>query len=176
MSDNIKYYQTIPELGIVGRMNTPEEFDAIGLPKKLNRLTVLDIGCNIGAFIVEANKRKARWVDGVEPNIDWRLLAKGIMDELCIGATIYKDIDEIPEKALEQDWYDVVLLLSITHLVDNPQELIDKAWGLTNNGGLLIIEVNDRLQGKEVKLPKEAKLYGKNKDNRSVYHCVKNSS
>lgn len=33
--DAISFYQTIPQLGIKGRIDTPSEFDLIGLPKTL---------------------------------------------------------------------------------------------------------------------------------------------
>lgn len=166
MSDNVYYYQSIPELGIKGRMDTPKEFDLIGLPKDLKGWTVLDIGCNIGAFLFECAKRGASELNGVEPNNDWRWLAVGILEEESrvefVG--ISDDLDgEFPN--------DLVLLLSVTHLIDNPQETIDKAWKLTRK--LLIIEVNDRLQTIPIKLPEGAKLYGKNKDNRSVWHCYR---
>ena len=58
-------------------------------------------------------------------------------------------------------------------LIDEPQKLIDEAWKRTKKGGLLIVEVNDRLQERQIKLPEEAVLYGKNKDNRSVWHIEK---
>lgn len=169
MSDNINYYQSIPELGIKGRMNTPEEFDKIGLPKDLMGWDVLDVGCNIGAFLLEASHRRARKLWGVEPNNDWRWLATGILNEYYWTNNIIltPDIKGIYGKA------DLVLLLSVTHLIDNPQKLINETWNKTKK--LLIIEVNDRLQKIPIKLPEGAKLYGKNKDNRSVYHCVKNN-
>ena len=174
MSDIIKYYQTIPELGIKGRMNTPEEFDLIGLPKNLTGKNVLDIGCNMGAFLFESIARNANAIIGVEPNNDWRWLAWGILSETDYKEfEIFRNLNEVPNYH-----YDLVLLLSVTHLdeVDNPQAIVDKAWELTAEGGLLIVEINDRLQRKEVKLPNGKKLFGKNKDNRSVYHCIKNNA
>lgn len=172
MSDKIGYYQTIPELGIKGRMDTPKEFDLIGLPKDLNHYSILDIGCNTGAFLVEAHKRGAIYVCGVEHDLDWRLLAHGVFKELLFDDGFYNLYDSIDKV---EETYNVVLLLSVLHLVDNPQELLEKALDKTETGGLLIVEINDRLQEKKVKLPKEAVLYGKNKDNRSVYHIVKNN-
>lgn len=167
MSDNVYYYQSIPELGIKGRMDTPKEFDLIGLPKDLAGWQVLDIGCNIGAFLLETKKRGAGVLNGVEPNNDWRWLARGIIEEECWDCEINLK-KQLIDFAYESD---LVLLLSITHLIDNPQETIDKAWNLTRK--LLIIEVNDRLQTIPIKLPEGAKLYGKNKDNRSVWHCYR---
>lgn len=168
MSDIVKYYQTIPELGIYGRMNTPEEFERIGLPQDLKRWSVLDIGCNIGAFLLECHKRGATTLSGIEPNNDWRWLCEGIFYEKNIEAAIGTDIDDVIEP------HDLVLLLSISHLVYDPQSLVDKAWKFTKK--LFILEVNDRLQTKDFTIPIDAKRFvriGKNKDNRSVYHLWK---
>lgn len=168
MSENVYYYQSIPQLGIKGRQNTQEEFDKIGLPRKMDGWCVLDIGCNIGAFLLECSIRGADCLNGVEPNVDWRLIANGVAQE-------FDDFFDIKEDLIRNDYvmheFNLVLLLSVTHLVYNPQEIVDKAWELTAKDGLLIVEINDRLQVKEVKLPDGAKLYGKNKDNRSVWHC-----
>lgn len=165
----IDFYQTIPELNIVGRMNTPEEFDKIGLPRHLDGLSVLDIGCNTGAFMIECINRGAEVCTGIEPDLNWRLLANGIMAELEIDnkCFIRKDLDEVELP------YDLILLLSVTHVTDNPQELIDKAYKKLNTMGMMIVEINDRLQKEPIKLPKSAKFYGKNKDDRSVYWITK---
>ena len=167
----IDYYQTIRELNIVGRFNTPEEFEKIGLPKDLTDWSVLDIGCNIGAYMLECYKRGARRVDGVEPNLEWRLLAHGVLIESGLTEphvySLYKNIHE-PEWAR-----DLVLLLSVTHVVEGitGQEILDRAWTLTKK--LLIVEINDRLQKEEIKLPEGAVFFGKSKDNRSVWHIWK---
>jgi SAM-dependent methyltransferase len=172
----IDYYQTIPELNIKGRMDTSKEFSKIGLPKDLTNKSVLDIGCNIGAFLIEAKLRGARNISGVESNFDWRILAKGIMVELNIdefnGVPIYKSVEELTPFS---DSADVVLLLSVTHVIEEMtgQDILDKAYKLTKYGGLLIVEINDRLQKQELVFPPNGKLFGKNKDNRSVWHFYK---
>lgn len=165
MSDKINYYQSIPELGIKGRMDTPKEFTKIGLPKDLDGWMVMDIGCNIGAFMVECLKRKAHLVMGFEPDMDWRLIARGVLRESAVGDRFFitgDSFEYLPS-------CDLVLLLSVLHLVEKPQEVLDLAWSKTRK--LLIVEVNDRLQEKKIKLPEGAKVYGKNKDNRTVWHC-----
>src|SRR5438552_2448312 len=71
---DLPHYQTIPDLGIKGRMDTTIEFDAIGFPKDLSgsgNRKLLDIGCNAGAFMLEALKRGAGYVVGVDHNEDW---------------------------------------------------------------------------------------------------------
>lgn len=168
MSDIVKYYQTIPELGIYGRMNTPEEFDKIALPEDLKGWSVLDIGCNIGAFMVECIKRGANGCAGIEPNREWRMIANGVIAELGLEqCAVFGSIENSDPEM------DLVLLLSISHLVDDPQFIIDTAWKHT--GKLMILEVNDRLQTIPFSMPnaREIKRIGKNKDNRSVYHLWK---
>lgn len=160
----MNYYQTIPELGLEGRMNTPEEFEKIKLPKDLKGKSLLDIGCNMGAFLIEAIKRGAR-AEGIEPAVEWRVLAKGIALELGYFPIVYEKKEDVIRN------YDVVLLLSILHNVGYPQELLNWAWEHTDK--LLIVEINDRLQSDKVKLPEGAVKVGTNKDNRSVWHIKK---
>jgi 2-polyprenyl-3-methyl-5-hydroxy-6-metoxy-1,4-benzoquinol methylase len=162
----LEFYQTIPKLKIVGRMNTPEEFSKIGLPEDLRGKTLLDIGCNSGAFMVEAMERGAR-AEGVENDLIWRVIARGNLIELDLPHKVYADYKECKRN------YDVILLLSVLHVTDKPQELMDWAYEHTNN--LLIVEINDRLQHEPVNLPKEAVYYGINKDKRTVYHVTKNN-
>jgi len=171
MSDIVNYYQSIPELRIKGRMNTPQEFERIGLPKDLKDKNVLDVGCNTGAFLLECERRGAALLIGIEPNDDWRWLACGILKENIHPDrlwNVYPYIDII-----EFGQYDLVLLLSILHLIDNPNILLVKAYEKTKRGGLLIVEINDRLQKIPITIPKGGRLYGKNKDGRSVWHCKK---
>jgi SAM-dependent methyltransferase len=173
-----EFYQTIPELDIKGRFDTTKEFENIGMPRNMELQTVLDIGCNTGAFLIEAGKRGACDLYGLEPNPMWRLMAQGCYweyykyhlrpDEEFPDLIIFWDLDDLYSCG---GAYDLVLLLSVLHLVKNPQEILDKAWELT--GALLIVEINDRLQKIPIKLPKEATFYGFNKDHRSVYHCIK---
>ena len=174
----IPYYQSIPELGIKGRYNAPEEFDKIGLPKDLEGWDVLDIGCNIGAFLLECDWRGAYSITGVEVDDYFRAEAEDVMEKMGVpkeNFMIFKDLDSL-EREIGGLTYDLVLLLSVTHVVEgmSGQEILDKAWALTKR--LLIVEINDRLQKEKIVLPEGAKFYGKNKDERSVYHIFKNNN
>jgi predicted rRNA methylase YqxC with S4 and FtsJ domains len=162
----INFYQSIPELNIKGRFDMEAQFKAIGLPEDLKGQSVLDIGCNTGAFLIEALKRGASKCVGVEVNQNWRLLGNGIMVELDLPIRIYSRI-----KPTEK--FDVVLLLSVTHVAEgiSGQDLLNQAYKIANK--LLILEINDRLQKEKLILPQGAKLYGANKDNRSVYKIFK---
>lgn len=166
----IQYYQSIPELGIKGRMDTPVEFDAVGLPKDLTGWSALDIGSNMGAFCIEMKRRGARPIHGVEPNKDWRIIADGILSQFEVrDGEVYPiaymdDLVNAPPS-------DLVLLLSVTHVIDNGQELLKQAWKKTRR--LMILEVNHRLEKKKLEIPAHFTLYGKNKDGRNVYHASK---
>jgi SAM-dependent methyltransferase len=173
----INYYQSIKELGIVGRFDTDKEFDKIGLPKDLRGNNVLDIGCNIGAFLVECNKRGAMSLAGVEVNKEARLKAKEVLSKFGVSSSrfiLFEDIASLMQ-GIQGCHFDLVLLLSVTHVAEGMtgQEILDKAWELTD--GLLIVEINDRLQKEKIVLPEGVVLYGKNKDDRSVYHISKNN-
>jgi SAM-dependent methyltransferase len=175
---NFEWYQTIPELDIEGRMNTPGEFEKIGLPKSMPDWEVLDIGCNTGAFLIECYKRGASRLCGVEPNKMWRTLAQGVWweyERYCVAPNKFHEVDYMIFENFNEAYttgggYNLVLLLSVTHVCEgiSSQELLDKALELTT--GLLILEVNDRLQTEQLVLPDNAVLFGKNKDDRSVYH------
>ncbi len=169
----IKYYQSIPELGVMGRMNTPKEFDKIGLPKDLKGKSVLDVGCNMGAFLLECYKRKAEMLIGIEPNQIWRWLASGMLKENIHPDAQWNVIPSI--NMIDFGVYDLVLCLSVTHVSETRtgQGVVDTAWSKVKKGGMLILEINDRLQQEKLKLPGEAGFYGKNKDNRSVWHIAK---
>lgn len=172
----MNYYQTIPKLDIKGRMNTPEEFEKIGLPANLDNANVLDIGCNMGAFMMECIERGAKLVRGVEPDFETRLMANGAFRELRISnkCKTFKNIVEI--RAIPQ--YDLILMLSVLHVMvmGNPQTYLNYVYEtLLKPGGLLIVEINDRLQKEPIKLPEGFVYYGRNKDNRSVYHLFKSN-
>lgn len=162
----IDFYQTIKELDVKGRFDVEEQVKAIGLPEDLTGMSVLDIGCNTGAFLLEAYKRGATTLVGEEVNNVWRWLGNGMMQELDVPVRIYR-------KVRNDDRFDVVLLLSVTHVAEGitGQDLLDRAYKMAKK--LLIVEINDRLQTEKLVLPKGGKLYGKNKDNRSVYTFVK---
>lgn len=189
MSDIINYYQTIPELGIKGRMNTPEEFEKIGFPKKIGidyridgvhkRDKVLDVGCNNGAFLIEAIKRGAGYIVGIDINPIWTQRAVDALTKVfpkwrTRGQIINDDAFSVLKTlGLGTRRFDFILCLSVCHLVDNPNELINLCVNALYPKGLLILEINDRLQTIPIKLPDGAKFFGKNKDNRSVWHIWK---
>lgn len=177
-------YQTIPELGVKGRMDTTIEYEAIGLPLQFEKTRgkVLDIGCNEGAFMLECLKRGAKYVVGVDESQEWvdrakktmayakeELKVAGLSNVICSDAYVYL-------KKFGSPWikkFDYVLLLSVTHLVDDPDKLLKYALNATIPGGMLILEVNHRLEKNKLTLPDNAKFIGKNKDDRSIYHITK---
>ncbi len=164
-------------------MDTPKEFDKIGLPKDLEDKNVLDIGCNAGAFLIESYKRGAKKVIGIEINPDWRIVAQGMWHEACDyfafsdprAFECFTSVPDLLDYELFPHEYDLVLCLSVTHVstVQTSQQVLNGAWERVKKGGLLIVEVNDRLQEKKIQLPGEAMQFGTNKDNRSVWHITK---
>lgn len=176
-------YQTIPELGIKGRMDTTQEYAKIGLPKDLTNQQVLDIGCNEGAYMLECLKRKASLVVGVDESLEWTTRARDVLADKNnsyggIAQLHTTDaIEYLEKKSFEKDTftYNLILCLSVSHLVKYPHTLVYGSMRLLAPGGLLIFEVNDRLQTIPLQIPESFKLYGKNKDNRSVYHYVKDN-
>lgn len=183
----INFYQSIPALGIKGRFNTPEEFDSIGMPQSFaekGHRKVLDIGCNIGAFMIEALKRGAGYVVGVDTDPNFTLLAERYLHELYPKPIRWsvRNQDAFDflrglikrQKIFNTGYFNYIFCLSITHVCGgDPSELIQLCMRALYPKGVLILEINDRLQKEEVILPEGSVFYGKNKDNRTVYHITK---
>lgn len=181
---DLPHYQTIPELGIKGRMDTTIEFKAIGLPDNFDKKQgkVLDIGCNAGAFMLECLKRGAKYVVGVDESEEWANRAKETMryaaeDLKLTGTSVVIQDDAFHYlKKFSTPWikkFDYVLLLSVTHLVDDPNKLFAWAFRAVMPGGTMILEVNHRLEKTKLVIPESAKFIGLNKDGRSIYHIMK---
>lgn len=172
-------YQTIPQLNITGRFNTQDEFEKIGLPEDLSHCDVLDIGCNEGAFMIECLKRGSNSVCGIDIDEEWVSRARAAVSKLIPDwldrAFFYVD-DAVDLLSKEHGpTVQLILCLSVTHLIDRPNKLVELCMKHLMPGGLLILEINHRLEKEKVILPEGAIKFGENKDGRTVYHITKDN-
>jgi len=103
------------------------------MPKNLEGKSVLDLGCNEGFFCIEAVKRGATRVVGIDKNPEFLEKAR----QRAPGVTF-----------LEQSWqdlpaekFDLILLLSALHYEDQPREFLRRVSDHLEDDGLLILEV-----------------------------------
>ena len=137
-------YQSLPELGIHGDRDTAHRLDVMGWDNlEWQGKDVLDIGCNLGAFTIEAAKRGARRAVGADlPFIaepmrhaaNW--LHRWNVD--FVNARLPKRNSALATRA-NLSGFDVVLALSICQHVGGYAPWIA---GLVKPGGLLILETH----------------------------------
>jgi SAM-dependent methyltransferase len=126
-------YQSFSEQG---DSQSQEKLDRIKLPGKLNGRSVLDLGCNEGFFCLEAKRRGADRVHGIDSNGGVIAAAKRRAEEegLDIRFSVFSMDEALTEK------YDYVLLLSALHYIDRPAALLHRIKNALQPGGTLILE------------------------------------
>lgn len=73
-----------------GVRNTKERANLMKLPEDFRGSSVLDLGCNTGAFCLEAKKRKAGRVVGIEYSLRPFLIAREISESKNLGISYYQ--------------------------------------------------------------------------------------
>jgi len=126
-------YQTFAEQG---DSLTQEKLDRVKLPLKLNGRSVLDLGCNEGFFCLEAKRRGAAHVHGIDNNEGIITAAKRRAE--AEGFDIRFSVCSMEEALTEK--YDFVLLLSALHYIDDPAHLLRRIKNSLGPSGTLILE------------------------------------
>jgi len=98
--------------------------------------SVFDVGCNIGFFLREADKRGASKVSGID-------LDPYVIDRAKEIDTIFENNTHCTFGSIEDcnDPKDIVLAMNILHVIYKPQEFIEKALSLAKEK--LIMEVEN---------------------------------
>ena len=130
-----KPYQTFP--GEEGDSDSQRKLAALKLPSFLGK-SVLDVGCNEGFFCLEALKRGATRVLGIDRNPDFISRAKSRHARLHIGGQI--DFDCRTWDTLPADKFDVVLLLSALHYAEDQRAMIQRLVEHLTPQGLFVLE------------------------------------
>ncbi len=118
-------------------------------PDDLTGKTVLDVGCKYGYFCIEAIKRGAKKVVGIDFDRDNIRKARLIAD--CLGFNITYELFDIETDSL-QETYDYVLCLNVLHHLKNPISVIDKLVKATNEKLILEIASLGRRDRKKLKI------------------------
>lgn len=119
-----------------GVSKSDEKLSRIKLPNNLNGKSVLDIGCNEGFFCLEAKRRGASYVMGVDKNRTAIESAKKRAKEAGLDID-YLNIDavQIPDKK-----FDYIIFLSALHYIEDPTALFERLKQALAPGGTLILE------------------------------------
>lgn len=140
--ENTRWYQSFDfgDFQIKGEKDTLSDFKkAYYFPKDFTGRTYLDIGCNAGAYCVEAFRRGAKRVVGLDPNPEWIRIAQKCAN--YAGARIEYYV--LPgEKADRVGIFDYVGCFSVLHL----DETRRTAWEILETAsqvckGTLFVEI-----------------------------------
>lgn len=123
-------YQTFPDL--VGSSDSAGKLAAIQLPERLDGLRVLDLGCNEGFFSLEAMRRGASEVIGIDADSAAIERARQRSSRIKFLHQGWKSLPPGP--------FDIVLLLSALHYEPNPRALLRRVADVLRPNGLLILE------------------------------------
>lgn len=115
-----------------GASRSEEKLRAIKLPEDLSGLSFLDIGCNEGFFCIEAQKRGAARIVGLDVKQEAIDSAKARAPDVDFRCQTW---DQLPDER-----FDVILMLSALHYEQRPVRLLDAIAGHLKPNGLFILE------------------------------------
>jgi SAM-dependent methyltransferase len=123
-------YQTFDQ---AAASDSSAKLKAIGLPADLKGKSFLDLGCNEGFFCIEAKRRGARRIVGIDQSAEFisraRTRGRGI-------EFLNQSWAELPDEK-----FDVIVMLSALHYEERPRELLARLHDHLTDDGLLILEV-----------------------------------
>src|SRR6185312_2195050 len=119
-----------------GASNSAEKLARIDMPADLTGKRVLDLGCNEGFFCIEAKRRGAAYVLGVDANEKWVELARKRAAEANVEVEFIKG-DFL---AVKNETFDLVLMLSALHYAGRPKAVLRRVHQLLSPNGLFILE------------------------------------
>ena len=106
-----QFYQSLPELGIIGQRSTKKRIRIYGLNNFLNKeYELLDIGCNCGFFSLSVSKL-VKSVVGLEPNKELVKVANSAKKILKKRRCVFKNIS-FSEFHSEKE-FDAILSLAV---------------------------------------------------------------
>lgn len=118
-------------------------------PDDLTGKTVLDVGCKFGYFCIEAMRRGAKKVVGID--FDSENIRKARMIADCLGLPITYELFDI-ETDYIQEKYDYVLCLNVLHHLKDPIAVLDRLIGATKENLILEVASMDRRDRKRLKI------------------------
>jgi len=198
--NSFEWYQSfdLPNFKVKGRF--PTHFDLKNpsvMPQDLKGKTWLDVACNTGLFCIEAARRGAKRVVGIEPDKTWLKRAKKLASFLGLGKIEYYPLSALEIGKLGS--FDFVSCFSLIHLneVRQPFQILQELKKATKE--VFITEVHTwELKFKINRFPwrvvlrhplvttrgvarilkkdigwKEVEYLGKSAKNRDLFRCLK---
>jgi hypothetical protein len=127
-------YQTFPNE--IGGSNSEGKLKSLQLPKSMEGKSFLDLGCNEGFFCLEAKRRGARIVVGIDKDPEFIKKAKERAIKENSDITYICDTwENFPEGK-----FDYILFSSALHYVATPILLFNTIYNHLTDTGLLILE------------------------------------
>lgn len=131
----MKPYQSFD--GRIGNSRSDQKLARLNLPADLGGKSVLDLGCNEGFFCLEAKRRGAKEVVGLDANPSVIAGAKQYAaDQNLAIEYIVSDMMRLPDRK-----FDFILLMSALHYIDYPAELLGRIRGALAPDGILVLEL-----------------------------------
>lgn len=134
-----KFYQPVVfvpgVIEILGKWDTgTKELADIALGNCAGK-SVLDLGCMHGFFLHEAIRQGAKQAVGVDYDVAEIAIAQEIRNILEMPIEL---VHENIHKYQPNQSFDIILMMNITHVLDDPQKTIAKFMNIANNS--LIVE------------------------------------
>jgi SAM-dependent methyltransferase len=116
-----------------GASDTKAKLKAIGMPNDLRGTRVLDIGCAEGFFCMEAQRRGATDIVGIEREADRVEYARRNAPGIDFRNQSW---DELPEGK-----FDLILMLAALHYERRPRAFLEQVHDRLTDDGLFILEI-----------------------------------
>jgi len=140
-------YQIFSEKGI-GDSKSYEKLQKLGIPENLSGMNVLDIGCNVGFYCFECEKRGAKCV-GIEKDPYWFNEAVKNKEKFSSFVNfVNSDWNSLPSLNYK---IDLALFLAAFHYIkDNQLEVLTNIYNKFRKNATLILEIGllDKEEGK----------------------------
>jgi len=145
---------------VVGARNTMERMKLMGIGKDMTDVTVLDLGCNLGAIACESWKRGARWIMGLDYEADYIECARDLARHNGYNINyMVKDLTKVDDTVIYIKSFfsktkrpiNIIFALSLyKHIKEKMFEVLDQLkWDAC------FIESNNAPQGEETPHVKE---------------------
>ncbi len=117
---------------IEGRRQSRERLALMDWPKDFKGKSVLDIGCNLGYFCLEAKERNAGRVIGIDYRQSYLKAAESISQYKNLEIE-YLNIDLYQNDFLQLPKFDYVFVFSVLHRARNVKNAIKRVGGKTKH-------------------------------------------
>lgn len=122
-------YQTldISDIEITGQRDIKHRLEVMNIPQDLSGKSVLDVGCSMGAFCIEAKRRGAEFVMGFDYQRETIEAARDLVRYLSIDIKYaclnvgHPKILEMVRRVSRREQFDIVFFLSVARHIINPE-------------------------------------------------------